>query len=78
MKHPHDIYLEEYNKLKLQRIDTINVMIVAIRNRMFKDLDLITEKQVGFNDGLMTAMDVLNEYKLMLTNKDEVSDETPG
>jgi hypothetical protein len=75
MKTPHEIYLEEYEKLKLQRVDTINVMIIAIRNRMYKELDVITDKQVGYNDGLMMAMDLLNEYKNILTNKDEVSDE---
>ena len=76
-KSPHEIYLEEYNKLKMHRIDVVNVLIISLKNRKIKDGDVVTDYYAGVNAGIEIALEILTDYKSFLSNtkSDETSDQ---
>lgn len=72
-----DVFKDEYSKYRMHRIDVVNVLKVAIKNRKIAKLDEVSDYYVGVNAGLDIAIDVLNEYMSFLgnTKQDETSDQ---
>lgn len=70
-------FMEELEKLKHHRCDTVRVLLVALNNRKIKESEVTGEYYAGFNSGLDKAIEVLNEYLLYLgnTKQDETSDQ---